>query len=100
MIHSGSTFYLVGTLTPSEGGSVYGTGAGKTDKVFTQDYTTTATFTIKTGEKSDTDHDWSGTPAGLGNALLGLPDLRTPQLELGLSVDLSWTPGLLFNVDI
>ncbi len=100
VVHSGSTFYLVGTLTPSEGGSVYGTDDGKTNKVFTQDYTTTASFTIKTGEKSDTDHDWSGTPAGLGNALLGLPDLRTPQLELGLSVDLSWTPGLSFTVDL
>ena len=100
VVHKGSTFYLVATLTPSEGGTVYGTDEGKTNKVFTQDYTTTATFTIKTGEKSDEDHTWSGTPAGLGNALLGLPDLRTPQLELGLSVDLSWTSGLSFTVDI
>ena len=99
-IHSGDTFYLVGTLTPSQGGENYGDGEGKTKKVFTQDFTTTANFTIASGAKSDDPTTYSGSSAGLGNAFLGLPDLSVPQLELGFSVDLGWTPGLTFNTDI
>ena len=99
VIPAGSTFYLIGTLTPNEGGSNYGTGEGKTKKVFAQDFVTTATFTIGTGANSTDATTYGGTPAGLGLAHIGLPDLTMPQMELGLSVNLQWQPGLTFNVN-
>ena len=49
-----------------------------------QDYTTVANLTIKS----------------LKNAYSTVPDLRSIQLNLGLSVDLTWQSGLTFNVDI
>ena len=70
-------FYLVGTLTAS--------AATETEsKVFKQDYHTIAKFTIN----------------NLENAYNTLPDLRTAGLQLGLSVDLDWEEGHIFNVDI
>lgn len=70
-------FYLVGTLTAAD--------ATETEsKVFKQDYHTIAKFTIK----------------NLKNAYNTLPDLRTAGLQLGLSVDLDWEEGHIFEVDI
>ena len=63
-----------------------GANIGKTIKerrVFIQDYTTKANFVI--GETS------------LQKALVALPDLRSTQISLGLSVDLEWTNGLNFG---
>lgn len=97
IIPAGATFYLVGTLTPTSGLTNYGEGEGKTKKVFAQDFVTTATFTIGTGASSSDPDTYGGTPAGFGEAHIGLPDLTMPSMELGLSVDLSWTPGLVFN---
>lgn len=60
--------------------------AGTTKKirrVFMQDYVTEANFVI--------------TENTLKYALVAVPDLRTTQLSLGLSVDLQWRPGLVFN---
>ena len=37
---------------------------------------------------------------GLAAAYNTIPDLRTPQLELGLSVDLTWQPGVQFDLDL
>jgi len=51
-------------------------------RVFIQDYLTTATFKI--GAKS------------LKNAFITVPDLRSTQTSLGLSVDLNWREGLNF----
>lgn len=59
---------------------------GKTIKqrrVFIQDYQTVANFVI--GQNS------------LKSALVSVPDLRSSQLSLGLSVDLQWRNGLNFN---
>ena len=53
-------------------------------RVFIQDYTTTADFTINS----------------LKNAYVTIPDLRATKLQLGLSVDLDWQSGLTFNVPI
>ena len=54
------------------------------DRVFVQDFTTTANFTIKS----------------LKNAYVTIPDLRASKLQLGLSVDLKWQSGLTFEVPI
>ena len=55
----------------------------KQRRVFIQDYMTTANFVI--GEKS------------LQYALVAVPDLRSAQISLGLSVDIQWSTGLIFN---
>ena len=62
-------------------------------KVFQQDYTTVANQKIM--ENSDTNHD-----KGLGAAYNVIPDLRTPALSIGMSVDLNWQSGLTFNIGI
>lgn len=70
----GGKFYLVGEL------------ANTTDhqKVFEQDHTTTANVTINS----------------LKSAYNCIPDLRSPQLEFGLAVDLEWQEGLVDEVVI
>lgn len=70
-------FYLIGTLTAANA-----TETGS--KVFKQDYNTLAKFTV----------------TSLKNAYNTLPDLRTPELQLGLSVDLDWEEGHTFDVEI
>ena len=96
LIPVGGTFYLVGKLTLANGtgkdawDATYATppytSAGATtevNRVFIQNYMTTATFNI--GATS------------LQNAFLTVPDLRSTQMSLGLSVDLSWKQGLTFT---
>lgn len=98
IIPNGATFYLVGTLKTSDATNKDDDAvAAAKDRVFTQDFKTVANFTIKQG--TDTPPA-PGNSEGLGTATKGLPDLRTPIMELGLSVDLEWQPGLNFNVDI
>jgi hypothetical protein len=54
------------------------------EKIFKQDYNTIAKFNI----------------TNLKSAYNGLPDLRTPSLQLGMSVDLNWEEGHTFDVEI
>ena len=89
-IPNGAKFYLLGALTPSKG---TGYDATKLNQVFKQDYVTTANFTIVT-------NNGAGHDKGLGAAYNVIPDLRTPALSIGLSVDLTWQAGLTFNVDM
>lgn len=95
LIPIGSTFYLVGKLTLASGTGTlswdpnyaippYASGAStETRRVFIQNYMTKATFNI--GATS------------LQKAYLTVPDLRSTQMSLGLSVDLSWKEGLTFT---
>ena len=95
LIPTGSTFYLVGKLTLANGTGTlswdpnyaippYASGVStETPRVFIQNYMTTATFNI--GATS------------LQKAYLTVPDLRSTQMSLGLSVDLSWKQGLTFT---
>jgi hypothetical protein len=96
MIRYGGKFYLVGKLTlgdnriaadnwptyyaipPYDGGAT-----NKISRVFIQDFMTTANFKI--GANS------------LKNAFVTVPDLRSSQTSLGLSVDLQWQTGLSFE---
>lgn len=93
VIPVGGKFYLVGELKPSAATDYAASTTGK-DRVFTQDYKTIADFTIKAGSGVE------NNPDGLGSATNGLPDLRATQKELGLSVNLTWQPGLHFDIDI
>lgn len=58
----------------------------KIARVFMQDFMTTVVFQIN--QKS------------LQKAYYSVPDLRASQMSLGLSVDLQWTPGLEYAVDL
>lgn len=78
IVPDGGRFYLVGKLTPDA------TQVESDNRVFRQDHTTKATVTINS----------------LENAYNCIPDLRSPKLELGLSVDLVWKQGLVNDVTI
>ena len=112
LIRNGATFYIVGKLDPNKRPSSitdktddeyaadkslgitwptkyalppYDTdGKGiKERRVFIQDYLTSATFVIN--------------ETSLQHALVAVPDLRSGQISLGLSVDLAWRTGLTFG---
>ena len=72
-------FYVVAELDPA----TITTGDKTDGHVFKQDFTTTANLTL----------------LNLRKAYSTLPDLRTPQLELGFSVDLTWQEGNTYNVN-
>ena len=104
LIAKGQKFYLIATLDPTQGTAVQwpsydGSNANfnltdsykdrypvqnNQNRVFVQDFTTKADFTINT----------------LKNAYVTLPDLRASLLQLGLSVDLTWQSGMTFDVPL
>ena len=76
LIAKGSKFYVIAELDA--------TLATKTDRhVFMQDYVTTAKLTLK----------------DLKHAYNTLPDLRTPKLEVGFSVNLNWKSGNTYEIN-
>ena len=79
LIPTGARFYIVGTLE-----AVAATEPVLERKVFKQDYTTTARFNINSLKK----------------AYSTIPDLKAPQLEIGMSVDLTWQSGHTYNIEI
>lgn len=82
LIAKGTKFYLLAKLNPAAGAGVTDNPGKST--VFLQDYLTKAKFTVKS----------------LENAYNIIPDLRSPKLEFGLSVDLTWETGMNFEVDM
>ena len=92
VIPAGTKFYLIAELDPTKTADIK-SGTGR-DKVFEQDYVTTVTLTIAAGTP--------GSPniTGLGKAYNVIPDLRSKTLELGLSVNLEWKPGITFEKTI
>lgn len=80
VIPAGTKFYLVAQLDPTKASNYV---ADELDKVFFQDHATQLDLTI--GELS------------LQNAYNVVPDLRSPKLEFGLSVNLKWQQGLIFD---
>ena len=85
LIYPGTRFYLIGTLRPYENETQKYVGTETPiKKAFVQDYITTANFTVESFK----------------NAYHTLPDLRTPSLEIGLSVDLTWKSGITQNITI
>lgn len=93
LIYPGTKFYLVGKLKPyNNNGVKYKSShlpTGKTTasditRAFVQDYTTKVTFRV---------HD-------LKKAYNVVPDLRNPNLEIGVSVDLTWQDGITQTIDI
>ena len=67
----GCKFYLAGELKPGEGSKPAGTPV---ESVFSSDYKTTVNVTVLNPNK----------------AYNTVPDLRNPQLEIGVTVDMDW----------
>lgn len=105
IVANGQKFYLIGSLDPASATTdiiwpSYNDTQGpntlptsyqdrypvkyNTKRVFVQDFTTKAKFKI----------------TSLAHAYVTIPDLRASKLQLGLSVDLQWQSGLVFNVEI
>ena len=82
LIPAGGKFYLVASLKVNAASGTTKPFASM-NQVFKQDYTTTASLNI----------------SSLANAYNVIPDLRAPQLEFGMSVDLKWQTGMNFEVD-
>lgn len=84
IIPVGGKFYLVGQLDPKESGNSTKPAKWTNAHIFAADHTTTANVTI----------------SSLASAYNTIPDLRATKMELGLSVDLSWSAGMSFDVEI
>ncbi len=95
LIRNTCTFYIVGKLDHTQGGDItwpeyhalppYNPDGStiQNKRIFIQDYMTKADFVL--GENS------------LKNAYVGIPDLRSSHISLGLSVDINWMTGLNFS---
>lgn len=81
IIQKDTKFYLVGILNTNKEGLSKPAGV---NRVFVQDYVTTANFKIK----------------DLKSAYNCIPDLRTSGINVGLAVDLSWKEGITFDVEL
>ena len=77
VIPVGAKFYLVGQLTASA-------ATQTASHVYKQDYTTVVRVAIK----------------DLKNAYSTIPNLKAPELELGLSVDLEWRDGHTYDLEL
>lgn len=101
LIRNGATFYITGKMDPDAGLSTTDRSEGITwptkyalppynadgstiqeRRIFIQDFMTEADFII--------------TSTSLQSAIISVPDLRSTQISLGLSVDLKWSTGLKF----
>ena len=82
IIPKGTKFYLVADLDPKEAATI-SENTNNLNMVFKQDYITTAKLTI---------HE-----TALQKAYNVIPDLRSPQLEFGFSVNLEWQKGITFT---
>ena len=96
-VRKGGTFYLTGKLDPA--GKAFPTRSAnnynlppylntdgstiEASRVFIQDFMTTANFTINA--------------TSLQHAYVTVPDLRSSEISLGLSVDIKWETGLVFD---
>lgn len=83
LIPAGGKFYLIAELDPTVTGATAPSEYTSLNQVFKQDFTTVVKLNI----------------TSLANAYNVIPDLRAPQLEFGMSVDLKWQTGMKFEVD-
>ena len=91
VVAAGQKFYLVGKMSVGDSQTItfptdndYRFPGKDTKRIFVQDYTTNLNVTFKS----------------LKNAYVTIPDLRASNLQLGLSVDLTWQSGLTYDVTI
>ena len=82
LIPLGTKFYVIAELDPTDAGAV--AHENTKHNVFCQDFATTVKLNMTT----------------LAKAYNVVPDLRTPELELGFSVNLEWQQGYEFEINI
>jgi hypothetical protein len=99
IIPAGGTFYLTAELDPTKASNY---DPSTRNKIFIQDHVTQLTVTIKNGKSKDDPTFDPENPdgGGLGEATNGIPDLTSPGIEVGTSVDLQWRQGLIINPEI
>lgn len=99
IIPAGGKFYLVAELSTTAGtGVIVPTGV---TSVFKKDYNTTVALTIGNGITSGSIEGGNAVfGSGLGAAYNYIPDLGTPAMRLGFSVDLNWTQGIDYDITL
>ena len=99
IIPAGGTFYMTAVLDPKKASNY---DESNRNKIFIQDHVTQLTVTIRNGKsKDDPTYDPENPDGGgLGEATNGIPDLTSPGIEVGTSVDLQWRQGLIINPSI
>ena len=80
-VYAGTRFYLVGLIDPADKKEA---GKDYTNRVFTQDYTTTMSMSI----------------SSLAKAYTSMPDLLAPRLEVGVQVVTKWIQATTTNVEL
>lgn len=83
LVPKNGKFYVVAELKHDNAGTGGSIQAKMEGKVFKQDFTTIARLNLK----------------DLKKAYNTIPDLRTPQLEIGFAVDLTWQAGHEYVID-
>ena len=80
-VYPGTRFYLIGMIDPADKKEV---GKDYTNRVFTQDYTTTMSMSV----------------TSLAKAYTCMPDLLAPRLEVGVQVVTKWIQSTTTNVEL
>ena len=81
IVYPDMRFYLIGLIDPADKKEA---GKDYTNRVFTQDYTTTMSMSI----------------SSLANAYTSMPDLLAPRLEVGVQVVTKWIQATTTNVEL
>ena len=81
VVYPDTRFYLIALIDPADKKE---TGKDYTNRVFTQDYTTTMSMKI----------------TSLANAYTSMPDLLAPRLEVGVQVVTKWIQATTTNVEL
>ena len=80
-VYPGARFYLIAMIDPADKKEV---GKDYTNRVFTQDYTTTMSMSV----------------TSLAKAYTCMPDLLAPRLEIGVQVVTKWIQATTTNVEL
>ena len=81
IVYPDMRFYLIGLIDPADKKEA---GKDYTNRVFTQDYTTTMSMSI----------------SSLANAYTSMPDLLAPRLEVGVQVVTKWIQATTTHVEL
>ena len=81
IVYPGTRFYLIALIDPADKKEV---GKDYTNRVFTQDYTTTMSMSV----------------TSLAKAYTCMPDLLAPRLEVGVQVVTKWIQSTTTNVEL
>ena len=81
VVYPDMRFYLIGVIDPADKKEA---GKDYTNRVFTQDYTTTMSMSV----------------TSLANAYTSMPDLLAPRLEVGVQVVTKWIQATTTNVEL